>query len=126
MCYNKNVDPFHALFRVDWIEWQGNKYCLDDVIWCGYEDELPKFGKLNGIIIMASQVFFALNIFVTKGTDRHHNSFLVKKSSQLILEHFTQDSKWIGKQHSLETHSLRSSEPGTLHIVTKYILFNLS
>ena len=97
MCYNKNLNPFHALFMVDWIEWQGNKYCLDDVIWCGYEDELPKFGKLNDIIIMASQVFFPLNIFVTKGTDHHHNSFLVERSSKLILEHFTQASKWVGK-----------------------------
>ena len=126
MYYNEDVNQFHALFRVDWIEWQGSKYCLDDVIWCGYKDELPKFGKLNDIIIMASEVFFTLNIFVTQGIDRHHNSFLVKKSSELILEHFTNDIKWVGKQHSLETHSLRSSEPGILHIVTKYFLFNLS
>ena len=126
MFYNKNVNPFYVHFRVDWIELQGNKYCLDDVIWCGYEDELPKFGKLNGIITVASQVFFALSIFFTKGIDRHHNCFLVETSSELLLEHFTQDSKWFGKQHALETHSLRSSEPGTLHIVTKYFLFNLS
>ena len=114
------------IFRVDWIEWQGNMYCLDDVIWCGYEDELPKFGKLNGVIIMTAQIFFALNIYITKGTDRHHTSFLVEKSSKLLLEHLTQDTQWIGKQHSLKMHSLRSSEPRTFHIVTKYFLYNLS
>ena len=61
-------------------------------------------------------------MFVTKGTDRHHNSFVIEQSSKLVVEHFTQDSKWIGKLHSLQTHSLRSSDPGTFHVVCKYIL----
>ena len=32
----------------------------------------------------------------------------------------------MSKQHSVETHSLRSCKPGTFHIVTKYFYSNLS
>lgn len=114
------------MYRVDWIEWQANKYCVDDVIWCGFEDELPKFGKINGIIMMMSRIFLTLNLYVTKGIDRHHNSFLVESSTKLLLEPLTEDSAFMGKQHSLKTHSLQSCEPGTFYIVTKYFLSNLS
>ncbi|XP_065892573.1 uncharacterized protein [Dysidea avara] len=111
--------------RVDWIRMQGNKYCVDDVIWVGFEDELPKFGKIYGIILMMSHMFFTLNLYITKGTDHHHNSFLVQKSAKCILKQVTEDSVWMGKQHSLETHQLSSCEPGTFHIVTKYFISNL-
>ena len=114
-----------TLFRVDWIEMQGNKYCVDDVIWVGFEDELPKFGKIYGIILMMSHMFFTLNLYITKRTDHHHNSFLVQKSAKCILKQVTEDSVWMGKQHSLETHQLSSCEPGTFHIVTKYFISNL-
>jgi len=112
-------------FRVDWIEMQGNKYYVNDVIWVGFEDELPQFGKINGIILMMSHIFFTLTLYVTKGFDRHHNSFIVQKSSRYILRYVMEDSVWMGKQHSLETHRLSSCEPGTFHIVTKYFLSNL-
>jgi len=115
------------VYRVDWIEWQGNKYCVDDIIWCGQEDELPKFGKLIGILIVNSSIFFALNFYVTKGTDRHHKSIVVEIStSKFHLEPITEESQWIGKQHSFVTHTLPSSKPGTCHVVTKYILTDLS
>lgn len=76
--------------------------------------------------MMMSQVFLALNLYVTKGIDRHHNTLLVENSANLFLEHLTEDSVMMGKQHSVETHSLRSCEPGTFHIVTKYFYSNLS
>jgi len=114
------------MYRVDWIEWQGNKYCVDDVVLYGFENEKPKFGKINGIITLMSQIFFALNAYVTIGTDRHHNSILIEKSAELFLVHLTEDSILMGKQHSFETHVLRSYRPGIYHIVTKYFLFNLN
>ena len=103
---------------------QGNKYCVNDIILVGFKDELPQFGKINGIIMMMSHMFFALNLFVTKGADRHHNSFVVQKSAQFLLKHVTEDSVWMGKQHSLQTHQLHSCIPGTFHIVTKYFLIS--
>ena len=96
------------------------------MIWCGYEEELPKFGKLFGILFVMSHLFFALNLYETKGIDRHHSSIVVEKSSKLHLEIVTEDSQWIGKQHSIETHALRSCKTGTFHIVTKYFLSHLS
>ena len=85
------------------------------MIWCGFKDKLPKFGKIIGIIMIMSQVH--VFSYVTKGTDCHHNSLSVEKSAELLLEHLTKDSEIMSKQHSVETHSLRSCEPGTFHIV---------
>ena len=107
------------IFRVDWIEWQGKRYCIDDVVFCGFEDEKPKFGKINGIITIKSQVFLALSIFVTKGTDHHHNSIIIETSPNLDVKQLTKDSSLMCKQHS-------SCKPGEYHIVTKYFLSNLS
>ena len=85
------------IYRVEWIGLQGNKYCIDDVIWCGQEDELPKFGKLIGILIVKSLVFFALNFYKTKGIDRHHNSILVERlPSKFHLQLLKKDIQWIG------------------------------
>ena len=68
--------------------------------------------------------------YVTKGTDCHHNSLSVEKSAELLLEHLTKDSEIMSKQHSVETHSLRSCEPGTFHIVwqtmTNYVILTNS
>ena len=96
------------------------------MIWCGYEEELPKFGKLVGILFVKSLAFIALNHYVTKGIDRHYNSIVIEKSTKLHLEILTEDSQWIGKQHSIETHALQSCRPGTFHIVSKYFLSCLS
>ena len=41
--YNRN---WLLHFRIDWIEWQGNKHQVGDFIWYGYQDGLPRFGKL--------------------------------------------------------------------------------
>jgi len=117
---------FVHVCRVDWIQWQGNKYCVDDVIWCGQKDELPRFGQLIGILVVKSSVFFALKFYKTKGIHRHYNSILIENSPEKFhLELLTEDHEWIGKQHSLVTHSLSSCNPGTYHVVMKYFLTDL-
>jgi len=115
-----------VLYRVDWIKWHGNKYYIDDVIWCGHEKELPKFGKINEIIVISSNIFLALNLYITRRADHHHKSIFVEKSTKVVVEHLKESNVWMSKQHSVETHSLRSCEPGTFHIVTKYFLSNLT
>ena len=114
-------------FRVDWIEWQGKKYCLDDVVFCGFKDERPQFGKINEIIMIISHVFLVLSIYITNGIDRHYNSILIEKSPNLDLKHLTEDSAFsMFKQHTFETHLLHSCKPGEYHIVSKYFLSNLN
>ena len=50
---------------------------VGDFIWCGYQDELPCFGKLFDILLIESTVIFCLCLYHTKGIDRHHNSFVI-------------------------------------------------
>ena len=57
VCACKSSSIHFCVYSVDWIEFQGSKYCLGDVIWCGHEEELPKFGKLIKILLVMSQVF---------------------------------------------------------------------
>ena len=105
---------------------QGSKYSCGDVIWCGYQqDELPEFGKLCDIMKIQSQVFFNLNLYVTNGIDRHYNSFVIESTTNMTVKLISDDTEFIGKLHSLETHSLRSSQPGTFHIVIKYFIFKI-
>ena len=126
LVYNKlcteSYNAHMCIARVDWIEWLGKRYCIDDIVFCGFEDEKPKFGKIDKIITIKSQVFFALTIFVTKGTDHHHNSILIETSPSRELKQLTEDSALVCKQHSFQTHSLDSNKPGEYHIVTKYFL----
>lgn len=124
--YNSKYIITTCASRFDWIEWQGNKYSCGDVLWCGYQhDELPEFGKLCDIMIIRSQVFFTFNLYTTKGTDRHHNSFVIEPTTNTTVKLISEDTEFIGKLHSLQTHSLRSSHPGTLHIVIKYFIFKM-
>jgi len=60
-------------------------------------------------------VFFC---YKTKRIDRHYHSFLVEKSSKFHLERLTEDSQWIGKQHSLVTQSLHDIIYGCLAILS--------
>ena len=105
---------------------QGNKYSSGDVIWCGYQhDGLPEFGKLCDIMRIRSQVFFNLNLYVTNGIDRHYNGYMIEPTTNMTVKLINDDTEFIGKLHSLETHSLRSSQPRTLHIVIKYFIFKI-
>jgi len=82
-------------------------------------------GGKNEIILLLTQVFLVLNLFKSQRADHHHKSLLVEKSTKVVVEHLRESNVWVGKQHSVETHSLSSCEPGTFHIVTKYFLSNL-
>ena len=114
------------IFRFDWIELQGNKYSCGDVIWCGYQDDgLPEFGKICDIIRIRSHLFFNLNLYVTNGIDHHHNSCVIEPTTNMTVKPINDDTEFIGKLHSLEIHSLRSSQPRTLHIVIKYFIFKI-
>ena len=105
-------------YRLDWIEWQGNRFCLAEFVWYDYQDELPKFGKIDDIISVDQQVFLCLNVHVTKGIDRHHHSFVVKSTDNNILYPLAYLNKLTGWMHSLQSHTFISS-PETIHIVTK-------
>lgn len=112
-------------FRLVWIEWQGSRFYSGEFIWCGYQDSLPQFGKIYDILIVEKQAFLCVNIFVTIGIDRHHNSFVIKSSETNRIEPVTYDSKFISILHSLQSHILQSSLPGTLHLVTKSFAFKM-
>jgi len=90
---------------------------LAEFIWYGYQEELPKFGKLHDIILMDQQILLALNIYITKGIDRHHHSFVVESTENNTLYPLLHLDNLTGWMHSLQAHLLTSSE--TLHIVTK-------
>jgi len=110
------VHKFIYSCRVDWVELHGTKYCVDDVIWYGYVEEVPKLGKIFGIFFVMPELFFALRVYETMGIDQHYHSIVIEKSTKVHLEIVTEDSQWIGKQHSIETHTLQSCKPGTYHI----------
>ena len=95
-------------------------------MWCGYQnDELPEFGKLHDIIKIRSQIFLTFNLHVAKGIDRHYNSFVIKTTSSMTVKFINDNTEFISKLHSLQAHSLRSSQPGTFHIVVKYFIFKI-
>ena len=124
--YGKNVCYFvdiYMHFRVDWIELQGMKYHLGDFIWCGYQDDLPRFGKLSEILLTDSKTFFCLYLYSTKGIDRHYNRFIIHPDStqSKLIKLLICDDKPNNRLISFQAHSLRSSSV-TLHIVSKYFI----
>ena len=107
--------------RIDWIEWQGNKHQVGDF---GYQDGLRHFGKLSEILVIASKIFFYLNLYSTKGIDRHHNSFIIHPdpTQNKLIKLITDEPNH--RLISFQGHSLNSSS-GTLHIVCKYFILKI-
>ena len=67
---------------------------------------------------MEQQIFLCLNIFITKGIDRHHHSFVLESTENNVLYPLVHLNNLVGWMHSLQAHTLTSS-PETIHIVTK-------
>ena len=113
------------MYRFDWIEWQGNRYCLSDFIWYEYQDELPCFGKLFDIISVNGTVFLGLKVHLTQGINHHFHSFIVKPTDKKVLCPLDYLNTLMGWTHSLQTHTLVSS-PTTFHIVTKCVVLKMN
>ena len=115
-----------VILRVEWIEKQGNKYHVGYFIWCGYQDELPCFGKLFDILLIESRVIFCLCLYHTKGIDRHHNSFVINAdpTHSKVVKIITDDDERNHRLLLFQPHSLNSSS-GTLHIVSKYFILKI-
>lgn len=110
------------LHRPKWIEWGGNKYHPCDVVWYGYQEDLPQFGKIIDIILVESKVFLCFSLYNTKGIDRHHNSFIIEPTENKTVKLLRCDDE---RLLSFHVHSLGSAMSETLHVVSKYIIFKL-
>ena len=110
------------LHRPKWIEWEGNKYHPCNVVWCGYQEDLPQFGKIIDIILVESKVFFCFSLYITKGIDRYHNSFIIEPTENRTVKLLSCDDE---RLLSFHVHALGSAISGTLHVVSKYIIFKL-
>ena len=89
-------------------------------MWCGYQEDLPQFGKIIDIIVIESKVFFCFCLYVTKGIDRHYNSFMIEPTENKTVKHLSCNDE---RLLSFYAHSLGSTMSGTLHIVSKYFIF---
>ena len=118
--HSKNYFPV----RPDWVQWQGSKFCCGDFVWYGYHEELPKFGRVYDIIVVEMKAFLCLDVYFTKGIDRHYHSFIIEPTSNKTLYSITTDNNLIGWLHSLQAHSLRVSS-ASLYIVTKCITIKM-
>ena len=113
-------------FRVDWIELQGVKYHLGDFVWCGYQEELPQFGKLAEIFLIDSKTYFCLHTYSTRGINRHYNSYVIDSDSiqNKLIKHISCDDEPSNRLISFQGHSLRLSS-GTFYIVSKYFILKM-
>ena len=87
---------------------------------CGYQEELPQFGKIIDIIVVESKVFFCLSLYVTKGINRHFNSFIIEPTENKTVKLLSCNDQ---RLLSFYAHSLGSTMSGTLYIVSKYFIF---
>ncbi len=70
-------------YRVKWILVNGTKYNLSSVLIIGYEDDLPKFGKVSEILVtVGSAIVFEVNVLYTETYDLHYHAYIIKPSTQ--------------------------------------------
>ena len=82
---------------------------------------MPKFGKIIDIILVESSVF-SFSLYITKGIDRHHNSFIIEPTENKAVKILSCDDQ---RLLSFDVHSLGSAMSGILHVVSKYVIFKL-
>ena len=61
-----SFNTINYFLRLDWVQWQGSKYCCGDFVWHGYQEELPKFGRIYDIIIVEAKAFLCFEVYNTK------------------------------------------------------------
>ena len=79
---------------------------------------MPQFGKIIDIILVESKVFFSFSLYITKGIDRHHNSFIIEPTENKAVKILSCDDQ---RLLSFDVHSLGSAMSGILHVVSKYV-----
>ena len=113
---------YNVVYRVDWIECQGSKYCCNDFVLCGFQDDdAPQFGKVYDIVVCDERVFLCCHWYLTDGIDHHFHSYVIIPTQQNTVIPLCEKNKLLGLLHPLQSHELITT-PGRLYIVTKSIV----
>ncbi len=67
-------------------KYQGKYY----VITTWQDDDLPRFGRIEDIIVVQDTVYFKVTCTQTLGIDRHFHSFVVKNSSNTEIVSYSE------------------------------------
>lgn len=104
------------------MEYHGIIYNLRDIILYGFqEDDLPLFGNIFDV---KQAPFLCVQLFCTKGIDRHYNSYVLQLTDSKAVVPMSDQHKYFNVLNPMKSHSVPLS-PGTMYVVTKYYVLNV-
>lgn len=78
-------NPF-LLHRPNWIETCGQAYHRSEFIHCGWQtDELPVFGRITNILVIAGSRFCTVEKYTTIGLNNHLLSYSIVRTHQVCV-----------------------------------------
>ena len=66
--------------RPNWIKIYGEEFHLSCFIHCGWDDDLPSFGRIVDIVIAADLPFLKVEVYHTVRVDSHLCSYLISRT----------------------------------------------
>ena len=101
-----------------WVSLSGVKYTKLDYVLVGWQDDdMPKFGRVDDILVVKGQAFFTVSVYHAFGIDLHYHSYCIQDTSscEVIL---------VSQIQSLCPNTFRAHEysNGHLYITSRSLL----